>query len=159
MSNYLIMARIMLTGNGYIAECDVKPINHAHMFLSSLSKYYPYSFQTDINDTVAINRIKQAYNKESYKLQRNPSNYIFDASWKKISWKTYVHNTIKKLYELNQEKSVMTVGYVSYEFRINCTFGTFIRDENSPFDWDKECHYSKCRNCKDMKPPVEWESY
>jgi hypothetical protein len=134
--------------NGYISKVDTTTEMHV---ISCPKDCYPYSFKSNLSDSVELNKLKQAYNAFSYQLIDHPNAYIdvpyksssggYDYYYKK--WSEYVNETIEKISKL-AGSNVFIIGYVSYSFRWNCKWGRKIRDENTNIDEEcKDCQYER----------------
>lgn len=105
---------------------------------------FPYSFQSCLDDSVELNRVKQEYNKQSYQFISSP----FGASWKQ-----FVADKVSKISQLSNNTANIT-GYISYSFRVNCKHGCMVRDENTYVD-------NECGDCQQERFSAErsWERY
>ena len=145
-----------LNYNGYISKVDTTTEMHV---ISCPKDCYPYSFKSNLSDSVELNKLKQKYNAFSYQLVICPDTFI-DVPSKSIAgafdqkkWKEYVNETIEKISKL-AGSNVFIIGYVSYSFRWNCHWGRKIRDENTYID-------EECKDCREERFSAErsWERY
>jgi hypothetical protein len=153
------MSRLTLHYSGYISKVDTKTEMHVS---SCPTDCFPYSFKTNLSDSVELNKLKQQYNKYAYQFLSSPDTIIRVPSKSCPSpgaldiknWKEYVQETITKIGQL--AGSVFIIGYVSYSFRVNCLHGCMIRDENKNTYVDNEC-----RDCQQERYIAErsWERY
>ena len=135
------MSRETLNYGGYITICD----KTTNMGMNSCPKdCFPYSFQSCLNDSVELNRVKQEYNKQSYQFISSPF-----GAW----WKQFVADKVSKISQLSNNTANIT-GYISYSFRVNCPYGCLVRDENTYID-------KECKDCQRERYSAErsWELY
>ena len=86
------MAKKVLNYGGYITQCDTT----TNMGMNSCpTNCFPYSFQSCLNDSVELNRVKQEYNKQSYQFISSPF-----GAW----WKPFVEEKVKKISQLSHIK-------------------------------------------------------
>jgi len=141
------MTKKVLNYGGYIAEYDTT----TNMGMNSCpTNCFPYSFQSCLNDSVELNRLKQEYNKQSYQFISSP----FGARWSEsVSWKQFVAEKISKISQLSNNTANI-IGYISYSFRVNCKHGCLVRDENTYQD-------NECIECLRERSSAErsWERY
>ena len=141
------MAKRNLGYYGYITQCDTT----TNMGMNSCPKdCFPYSFQSCLDDSVELNRVKQEYNKQSYQFISSP----FGARWSEfVSWKQFVADKVSKISQLSNNTANIT-GYISYSFRVNCKHGCMVRDENTYID-------KECIECLRERSSAErsWERY
>ena len=139
------MAKRNLAYYGYITQCDTT----TNMGMNSCPKdCFPYSFQSCLDDSVELNRVKQEYNKQSYQFISTP----FGARWSEfVSWKQFVADKVSKISQLSNNTANIT-GYISYSFRVNCPYGNLVRDENTYED-------KECKDCREERFIAErsWE--
>ena len=135
------MAKKVLNYGGYITKCNTT----TNMGMNACPpNCFPYSFQSCLNDSVELNRVKQEYNKQSYQFISSPF-----GSW----WKPFVEEKVKKISQLSNNTANIT-GYISYSFRVNCKHGCMVRDENTYQD-------NECIECLRERSSAEqsWERY
>ena len=141
------MSRKTLNYGGYISICDIT----TNMGMNSCPpNCFPYFFQSCLSDSVELNRVKQEYNRESYKFISSP----FGARWSEfVSWKQFVADKVSKISQLSNNTANIT-GYISYSFRVNCLHGCLVRDENTYQD-------NECIECQRARYSAErsWERY
>jgi hypothetical protein len=119
------MSQRAMNYGGYIKIYDTTSIFR----LEDLSDdCFPYTFKTSISDSVALNKVKQSYNKFGYQYLEYPEGRprIADFITKSI-------NEIKILSQ-KENTSITVIGRISYEFHANCKHGTHIRDQYSNAD-------------------------